>query len=73
MTYSKNDQEEEIDIGNVMELEPQVFGYETQRGILRRSDFVPGKLHSRMIVFIFGLWRERHIEVDLARFLAVAI
>jgi hypothetical protein len=40
-TYYQDIIKKEEDIGNVVELEPDVFWYERQRGILGRPDLVP--------------------------------
>lgn len=40
-TYSKDNQEEEVNVGNIVELIPEIFGNKAQWGVLCRPDLVP--------------------------------
>lgn len=51
-TYSKNDQEEEVHVGDVVKLEPNVLRNETDRCILGRPDLIPPIVLGRMPIFI---------------------
>ena len=42
VTHPKNNDKEEIDIGNIVELEPQVLGHETEGRVFGRSYLVAG-------------------------------
>lgn len=49
-TYTKNNDEQEIDVGDVVELKPQVFRYESQCGVFGGSYLV-----ARIVDFWFAL------------------
>lgn len=51
--YLQDDNEEEIDVGNVVKLKPQVLRYEAQWSVLRRSNLVSSEL--LLVVAIFCL------------------
>lgn len=65
--YAQNDDEKEIDIGDVVELIVQVLGYETERRILGSSDLVPDKLLLPVALFVKFVGRERKIYVNVPR------
>ena len=63
-TYTKNNDEEKVQVGDIVELEPQIFRDEAQRGVFGSSDLVSAK--SLLVVSLFRLcliW-QRHIHVD---------
>jgi len=56
-TYSEDDNEYEVDIGNVVKLEPKILRDEADGCILGRSDLVPGILGERMSLLVASaLW-----------------
>lgn len=64
MTYIKNNDEQEVNVRNIVELQPDVVGDEGECCILGGTDFVSGIGNIQMAVFIsFGLWN-RDTEVD---------
>jgi hypothetical protein len=66
-TYSENDEEQEKDVGDVVELEPQVFRDEGYRGILGRSNLVPGEKLPWQAILIKQVLRKRLVEKEQAR------
>lgn len=51
-TYRENNNEQEINVGHVVELQPQVLGYEADGGILCGPDFIPAEILFRFPVFV---------------------
>lgn len=72
-TYRKDDQEQEVHVRNVMELEPQILGYEAERRVLGRPDLISAILFARVAILIHILRRERDVEVDCSWALIVPI
>lgn len=71
-TYHKNDQKQEENIGDVVELKPQVLRDERQRCIFGRPDFVSRKLLKRMALLVPELRGQRNVEEQCSAFLIVA-
>ena len=66
-TYGKDDQKQEVDIGNVVELEPQIFRYEAERSVLGRPYLVATKTCKKSAFVIpCGLWRG-YVEIYRSR------
>lgn len=63
-TYTQNDDEQEVDVCNVVELEPQVLRDEAEGRVFCGSYLVAGILCDGMaFVVALGL-RQGHVEVD---------
>lgn len=65
MTYTENDNEEEVDIGDVMELKIQILRQKSQGRVFGSSDFIPAKVHAGMAFLILGLVWKWNVEVYL--------
>jgi hypothetical protein len=65
-TYTEDGNKQKVDVGNIVELEPQVFGYKTERGIFGRPDFVPRVFCNDVAVFVSCIGWQRLIEVNFA-------
>lgn len=64
MTHIENDNKQEIDIGDVMELQKDILRDESKRGILRSSNLVSRiNMHQLSLLVSFG-FRDRDVEVD---------
>ena len=68
LAYTENDDEKEVDVGNVMKLKPQVFWNETQWCVFRGSYLVSGVMLLDTSLFVFCFVRERDVHVDHPRF-----
>lgn len=66
LIYRKNDDEQEVDVGNVVELEPDVLGHETQRRVFGGSDLVSDELRKGIALFVAGVIGQRLVEEDAA-------
>lgn len=62
ITYREDYDEEEVDVGDVVELKPQVLRNESQRRILGSPDFVPGELSKGTTFSIPRIGRQWDIE-----------
>lgn len=51
-TYNQNDEEKEENIGDILELEPEVLWDEGQRGVLSRPNLVASELVHRGAVLV---------------------
>jgi hypothetical protein len=72
-TYTEDDDEEEIDIGDVVKLPIQVLGDEAQRGIFGGSDLVPHELLFPMALLVELVGRQWHVDVDVSWFEACGL
>jgi hypothetical protein len=64
-TYTENDDEEEVNIGDVMELKEQVHRDKAQGCVLCCPDFIPSIIDEGMTFLIPRVVRQRHVEVYL--------
>jgi len=65
-TYTKDDDEQEVDIGNVVELEPQILGHKAEGRVFGGSYLVACVLCRGVAVGVaLRLW-QRHVDVDSA-------
>ena len=55
-TYRQDDDEQKVDVCNVVELQPQVFGQETDGRIFCRPDLIALVLYQRVSFAILGFW-----------------
>ena len=63
-THAQYNNEQEVDIGDVVELEPQVLRYEAERRVFGGSYLVAGVLCERVAFFVAFCLRQGDIEVD---------
>jgi hypothetical protein len=63
-TYAENDDEQEVDVGDVVELEPQVLGYEAEGRVLGGSYLVAGVLCEGVAFFVALRLGKGYVEVD---------
>ena len=63
-TYTEDDDQQEIDVGNVVELKPKVQWNKSQGSILGRPDLVPYIIGFVVALFILSVFRERKIKKD---------
>lgn len=63
-TYAQDDQKQEEDVGNVVELKPNVLWNKRQRGVLGGSDLVSRILGDGMALFQ-ELVGERQVEIQI--------
>ena len=68
LTYIENDDEKEVDVGNVVELKPQVLWYETQRCIFRGPYLVPRVTLLDVSLFVFCFVGKGDVHIDRSRF-----
>ncbi len=54
-THRQDDDEQKVDVGDVLKLEPQILGNEAERRILGRSHFVSFISRPRTTMFILGV------------------
>ena len=66
MAYRENDDEQKVDIGDVVELEPQVLGDETDGCVFGGSNLVSHELRSGMTFFVARILGQWHVEEDTA-------
>lgn len=67
MTYTQDNDEQEIDVCNIVELEENILRDKGQRRILGRSDLIPRVVCLNMAVLVFiRLWK-RDVEVYFPR------
>jgi hypothetical protein len=66
-THRKNDDEEEVYVGDVVKLEEQVLGDEAQGGVLGCPDLVPDKLLLPVALLVHLFLRQWDVHVDVAR------
>lgn len=66
-TYNKDNEEKEEDVGNVLELKPQVLWDEGQWGVFGCPDLVTRKLVKRIAILVEEVRWQRQIEVQLSR------
>lgn len=65
-THDKDDEEQKENIGDVLKLEPQVLGYEGQRGVLGSPDLVARELLYGTSVLVDESLGQGQVEVQLA-------
>jgi hypothetical protein len=68
LTYTENNDEKEVDVGNVVELKPQVLWYETQGCIFSGPYLVPRVTLPDVSLFIFCFVGKGDVHVDRSRF-----
>ena len=68
MTYTENNDEKEVDVGNVVELKPQVLWYETQGGVFSGPYLVPRVALLDVSFFIFCFVGKGDVHIDRSRF-----
>lgn len=68
LTYAEDNDEKEVDVGNVVELKPQVLWYETQGRVFRGPYLVPRVTLLDMSLFIFCFVGKGDVHVDRSRF-----
>jgi len=68
LTYTENNDEKEVDVGNVVELKPQVLWYETQRCIFRGPYLVPRVTLLDVSLFVFCFVGKGDVHIDRSRF-----
>ena len=68
LTYAENNDEKEVDVGNVVELKPQVLWYETQRCVFRGPYLVPRVTLLDVSLFIFCFVGKGDVHIDRSRF-----
>lgn len=66
VTYRKNDNEKEIDVGDIMELEVQVLGYKTDGRIFGGSDLVADELLFSVPLFVLLFRRQGNVHIDIS-------
>lgn len=64
VAYREDDDEQEVDVGDIMKLEPYVFGDETQGGIFGGSDLVADKGGDGVAFFVARIVRQWLVEED---------
>lgn len=57
VTYREDNDEQEIDIGDVVKLEPQILGYETDGGVLCGANLVSHELSDGVSFFVACILR----------------
>lgn len=65
--YTQNNDEEKVNIGNIVELEEQIFGNKAQCRVLCRSDLVPDELLLVVALFIQFSRRKGNVHIDVSR------
>jgi len=63
-TYAEDDDEQEVDVGDVVELEPQILGYEAEGRVFCRSYLVAGVVCERVAFWIALFLGQGQVEVD---------
>lgn len=62
--HTKDDNEEEVHVSNIVKLEPQIFRNETESGVFRSPDFVP-RILGLDVPFLGSCFRRQgNVEVD---------
>jgi len=61
-TYGENNDEKEVHVGDIMKLEPQVLGNETEGGVFGGTNLVAGKVDDGVAILVFGVRRQRKVE-----------
>ena len=64
MSYTEDDDEKEVDVGDVMKLKKQILGYEAEWSVFGCPDLVPCVLLLQMTLLVFGLCRRGNVHVD---------
>ena len=68
LTYTENNDEKEVDVGNVVELKPQVLWYETQGCVFSGPYLVPRVTLFDVSLFVFCFIGKGDVHVDRSRF-----
>jgi hypothetical protein len=63
-TYTQDDDEQKVDVGDIVELEPQILGNEAERRVLGGSYLVARVVCNGVAVFVALSLRQRRVEVD---------
>lgn len=63
-TYTQDDDEQEVDVSDVVELEPQILGYETERRVFGCSYLVARVVGDGVSVVVAFRLGQGHVEVD---------
>lgn len=70
-THSENDNENEVDVGDVVQLKPQVLGHETDGCVFGRPDLVSLERLQRTALVIACFCRQSAIDIDCAMCLSL--
>lgn len=65
-THAQDNDKQEVDIGDVVELEPQVLGYEAEGRVFGGSYLVAGVVCEGLAFFVALCLGQGHVEVDSA-------
>ena len=65
-TYGEAYDEQEIDVGDVVELQPEVLGKEGKWSVFGGPSLVALKVGQGTAIFILGLGRKLTVEIDCA-------
>jgi hypothetical protein len=68
LAYTKDNDEKEIDVGNVVKLKPQVLWEETQRCVFGGPYLVPSVILLDVSLFVFRFVWKRDVHIDRPRF-----
>jgi hypothetical protein len=64
MSYTEDDDEKEVNVGDVMELKVQILGYEAEWGVFGSPDLVPCVLLLNMALLVYCICRQGNVHVD---------
>jgi sRNA-binding carbon storage regulator CsrA len=68
LTYAEDNDEKEVDHGNIMKLEPQILRYETQWSIFGGPYLVPRVMLFDTSLFVFCFVWKGYVHIDHPRF-----
>jgi hypothetical protein len=63
-TYTEDNNEQKVHVGDIVELEPQILWHETERRVLCGSYLVARVVCDRVAVFVTLGLGQGHVEVD---------